>query len=199
MIKPKILLATSNQGKVLEIKKILGEQSFDLISLQQFPPYVKPVENGVSFYENALLKAKYYAEKTKLPALGDDSGLCVDALGGYPGLQSARIVAEEASDQEKYQKLLSLLEGIPFAKRQATFFCEAVLYFPTGEIIAAQGTLKGYIALKPQGEQGFGYDPVFYLRDFKQTLAQLGALKNEISHRAKAFSKLKSQLNLRSW
>ncbi len=182
-----ILLATSNPGKIKEIKKILSPYGLKLLTLEQFPPLKAPAETGKDFAENARIKAGFYAEKMAKPALADDSGLEVDYLGGGPGIYSSRFAGPEASDAERNQKLLSLLKGVPFPRRRAAFVCVAVLIFPGGKELKTEGRLEGYIATRPMGNEGFGYDPVFFLPEYKKTTAQLGQEKNRISHRFRAF------------
>ncbi len=182
-----ILLATSNPGKIKEIKKILSPYGLKLLTLDRFPPLKAPAETGKTFAENARIKARFYTEKMQKHALADDSGLEVEYLGGGPGIYSSRFAGPEASDAERNQKLLSLLKGVPFPRRRAAFVCAAVLIFPEGQELKTEGRLEGYIATRPMGNEGFGYDPVFFLPEYNKTTAQLGQEKNRISHRYRAF------------
>ena len=144
-------------------------------------------ESGASFQENAVLKARAYAAASGLPSLADDSGLEVDALGGAPGVFSARYAGAGASDQDRRQKLLTALADTPIDRRSARFRCVVAISDPGGRVAVAAGTCEGRIALEPRGTNGFGYDPVFYLPEYGCTMAELRPeLKNQISHRARA-------------
>jgi XTP/dITP diphosphohydrolase len=144
-------------------------------------------ERGSSFAEIASQKAVAYTRASGLPSLADDSGLEVDALDGAPGIYTARYAGPGASDEDRYRKLLRALEGTPLEQRTARFRCAVALAHPGGQVCVAEGKCEGLVALEPQGKQGFGYDPVFYLPDYARTMAQLPAeLKNQISHRARA-------------
>ncbi len=190
-----LVLATRNQGKVLEIEKMLDFPRLEIRSLQDFPDFPEVVEDGRTFLENAFKKARACSEAAGQPALADDSGLEVDCLNGAPGIYSARFSGAEAADEANNRKLLSLLEGIPEARRAARFVCRMVLYWPEGTWIQAEGFCKGIIARAPRGEHGFGYDPVFYLPEFDKTMAELPLEeKTRISHRAQALRKIRSHL-----
>ncbi|MBI4767832.1 MAG: XTP/dITP diphosphatase [Deltaproteobacteria bacterium] len=180
-----LILATRNKGKVREIESALAMPSLTFQSLNDFPDLPEVIEDGDSFLENALKKARTVSESLNLPVLADDSGLEVDSLKGAPGVWSARFSGPAATDQQNNEKLLTLLQGLPEQKRTARFVCILVLYPPSGRWVRTEGTCQGRIALSPEGDQGFGYDPVFYLPEFQKTMAQLPLeTKNRISHRA---------------
>ncbi len=190
----KLLIASLNKGKVREIKAILSGISLKVISLNDYPS-VEPIEEtGRSFMDNAILKAKYYAEKFDLLTLAEDSGLKVDVLGGRPGIMSARY--DIGSDLDRIKKLLREMREIKRDKRSARFVAAAVIYHPQkGLLFSSTGICKGLIASKPTGQNGFGYDPVFYLPEFDKTSAQLTLEeKNKVSHRAKALIKCRDFL-----
>lgn len=193
-----IVIATSNQGKAREIEDILSNVPCTFTTLDQFPPITPPKEEGETFEENARCKALYYAEKLNLPALADDSGLEVQFLDGKPGVHTARLAGCKATDTERNEKLLSLLQGVPWEKRQASFICVAALAWPHGQVEICRGEVQGYIAEEMQGLDGFGYDPVFYVPQMGKTWAQLGKRKQESSHRAKAFRAMEKILQ-KSW
>ena len=190
-----LVLATRNQGKIREIEKTLDLPRLEIRSLQDFPDLPDIQEDGQTFLENAFKKAQACAQATGLMALADDSGLEVDCLNGAPGIYSARFSGPEATDEANNRKLLSLLEGIPEERRTARFVCRMVLYLPEGTWIQTEGFCLGIIARAPRGENGFGYDPVFYLPEFDKTMAELPLEeKNRISHRAQALRKIRSHL-----
>ncbi len=192
-----LLLGTTNKGKIRELTEKLNTYFEDIKNLKDFPEIEPPEETGKSFFENALLKARYYSEKTGLPVLAEDSGLEVDALGGAPGIYSSRFAGERATDEDNIKKLLTLLADIPFEKRGARFKCVMILYHPSGKYLKAEGVWEGRIAFEPKGEHGFGYDPIFLPEelDFKMTAAELTLEeKNRLSHRAKALSELLKKL-----
>ena len=190
-----LVLATRNQGKIREIEKTLDLPLLEIRSLQDFPDLPEVVEDGRTFLENAFKKAQACAQATGRPALADDSGLEVDCLNGAPGIYSARFSGAEATDEANNRKLLSLLEGIPEERRTARFVCRIVLYLSEGKWIQTEGFCPGIIAPRPQGEHGFGYDPIFYLPEFNKTMAEIPLEeKNRISHRAQALRKIRSHL-----
>lgn len=190
-----LVLASKNQGKIREIETSLVIPALTYRSLNDFSDLPEVIEDGSSFLENALKKARTISESLHLPVLADDSGLAVDALQGAPGIYSARFAGERATDQENIEKLLFLLDKVPETKRTARFVCVLVLYLPSGEWFQAEGTCEGRIALAQEGDQGFGYDPVFYLPDFQKTMAQIPLeTKNRISHRARALGKMRPHL-----
>ena len=193
-----ILIATSNKGKIKEIKHILSDiDHIKFISLSEIHGNGFDVEeHGKTFQENALIKAKAYAEKFGYVALADDSGLEVDYLNGAPGINSARYAGENATDEERVKKLLTELKGVPENKRTAQFSCVVCLYDPvSGHKIFTEGFCPGVITDAPSGHNGFGYDPIFIPDGYKNTMAELAPeQKNSISHRGKALLLLKAQL-----
>ncbi len=188
----KVVLASGNKGKVREFNQILA--GLDLVVVPQTEFDVPEIEEtGLTFVENAILKARNAAQHTGLPAIADDSGLEVDALRGAPGIYSARYAGADASDEQNLIKLLNTLKEVPGAERTARFQC--LLVYMEHELdptpVICQGTWEGRIAEAPQGESGFGYDPVFYVPDQDCTAAQLSAEeKNRLSHRGQALQKL---------
>lgn len=192
-----LLIGTTNKGKVREIAEELRELPLIMKDLSEFPDISPPEETGKSFFENALLKARYYAEKTGFLTLADDSGLEVEALGGAPGIYSSRFAGPSATDEQNYTKLLNLLKGLPREKRKARFVCVMVCYHPSGQLIWSEGVWEGLIAEEPRGNYGFGYDPVFLVKEFnyEKTAGELPLqVKNQLSHRAKALKSLKEKL-----
>ncbi|WP_353894242.1 RdgB/HAM1 family non-canonical purine NTP pyrophosphatase [Proteinivorax hydrogeniformans] len=189
----KLLLATGNYKKIEEISNILGEKFQEFLSFADYG-LVSPSEDADTFAGNALIKARYGSQKTGLPTLADDSGLCVKFLDGEPGIHSARY-SETGDDISNYKKLLENLKGVSNEKRYAYFHTSIALVYPSGRTVIAHGKLEGYITSSPKGNNGFGYDPVFYLPEFKKTLAELDPIeKNAISHRRKALENLQTQL-----
>ena len=191
-----LVVATRNAGKRREFEGLADGLGLSLRSLDSFPGIVDPEETGLTFLENAVIKARAAALATGQWALGDDSGLCVTALDGAPGLYSARYA--EGTDQTRWQKLLSALTGIPTERRQAAFVCALALAGPGGEVVATtEGRCEGHIAFAPRGEKGFGYDPVFLVdRDARgRTMAELSeAEKHVVSHRGRAFAAMRAEL-----
>ncbi len=192
-----LLIATSNEGKIKEINEMLKDLKLEIKTLKDFPKIQPPEEKGKTFFENAFLKAKYYAESTGLLSLADDSGLEVEALNGAPGIYSARFAGPEASDEKNNQKLLELLKDIPIEKRGARFVCVMVCYHPSGKYISSEEIWEGRIAFIPRGSFGFGYDPLFLVKEYnyEKTAAELPQeIKNKLSHRGKALRALKEKL-----
>jgi len=184
---PKLLLATNNQAKVREYKSLLQNLPFELVTVADQGISIIINEEGESLEENARLKATVLAAESQLPALADDSGLEVDALGGEPGRLSARYAGESASDRDRVNYLLSRLAGVPWEKRSARFRCVIAVATPEGRMEFCSGECRGFITFEPKGEYGFGYDPVFYLPELDKTMAELPLeLKNLVSHRGKA-------------
>ncbi|MCD6490221.1 MAG: XTP/dITP diphosphatase [Thermodesulfobacterium sp.] len=189
-----LLIATSNMGKVREISEILKDFDLEIKTLKDYCGINPPEETGKTFFENAYLKAKYYAEKTGLMCLADDSGLEVDILNGAPGIYSSRFAGENATDEENNKKLLALLKGIPLKKRKARFVCVIVVYHPSEKYIKTEGTWEGLIGFEPKGSHGFGYDPIFLVPEYnyEKTAAELPIEeKSRLSHRGRALEALK--------
>ncbi len=194
----RVVLASANEGKLRELEALLGPVGWQLVPQRQLG--VESVcETGATFVENALLKARHAARTTELPALADDSGIEVDALGGRPGVWSARYAGEHATDRENLEKLLAELQGVPPERRTARYRC-VIAYVGTAadpRPIVADGCWEGTIINAPRGHGGFGYDPIFLPAHGDRTAAELGAEeKDAVSHRAQALSSLRSQLRL---
>jgi len=186
----KLLLATNNQGKVREYRSLLQNIPFELVTLAEEGITTTVSEVGESLEENARLKATVPAAQSQLLALADDSGLEVDALGGEPGRLSARYAGEGALDRDRVNYLLSRLKNVPWQKRSARFRCVIAIATPDGEVELCSGECRGFITVEPKGEQGFGYDPVFYLPELDKTMAELPLeIKNQVSHRGQAARK----------
>jgi XTP/dITP diphosphohydrolase len=191
-MKPRLLFATTNVGKVKELRDLVGD-AVEVVSLKDLPPIPEPVEDGETFEANAELKARAYSLATGLPALADDSGLCVDALGGRPGVHSARYA--EGDDRARYEKLLGELAGVPEERRTASFRCALCLVRPGGETRIEEGRCEGRILNGPRGSNGFGYDPVFWVPALGKTMAELTREeKAAVSHRGDAFRKMRPAL-----
>lgn len=191
----KILVATHNKGKLREYAELLADLPVEWVSLADVGIGEDVKETGETFEENARLKATTYARQSGLLTLADDSGLEVEALGGEPGVRSARYAGPEASDQDRYRLLLANLEGVPEEERKARFVCVIAVATPEGDTITAEGFRGGFIAHEPRGEHGFGYDPVFWVPGYRVTMAELPPeVKNHISHRAQAIKAIKPEL-----
>ena len=183
-----IVLATRNRGKVREIEWLLKDLRLAVFSLSDFPELPELTEEGETYQENACDKARLVASYTGKMALADDSGLEVKALGGAPGVRSARFLGKETPQERKNQKLLELLERVPPEGRGARFVCVLAIAIPEGDIFTCEGICGGRIAQQTRGEEGFGYDPIFQLPTYDATMAELPpAVKNQISHRSRAF------------
>jgi len=186
-LRPKLLLATNNKAKVREYKSLLQDLPFELVTLAEEGISTVVDEAGESMEENARLKATVLAAESQLMAMADDSGLEVDALGGEPGTLSHRYAGEGASDEDRIQFLLSRLSDVPWENRSACFRCVIAVATPAGDVGFCYGKCSGIITFEPRGDQGFGYDPVFYLPEFNKTMAELPLeIKNQVSHRGKA-------------
>ncbi|MCX5850336.1 MAG: XTP/dITP diphosphatase [Deltaproteobacteria bacterium] len=191
----KIVFASSNEGKVKEIKEMLEGTGIELVSLKDYTDVPEIVENGNTFLENALKKAKIISGFTNETVLADDSGLKVDILGGEPGIYSARYAGEKATDEDNIDLLLAKLKNIPQGKRTAFFCCALVLYRTDGSFDCFESKWKGLIIDDRRGDNGFGYDPVFFVPELKRTAAQLPPeIKNKVSHRGQAFTQFKKAL-----
>ena len=186
----KLVLATRNQGKIVEFRRILdalAPGAIELVGVDQFPDLVDVEETGSTFEENSLLKARYTCQATGLPAIADDSGLCVDALNGDPGIYSARWAGKHGDDQANLEKVLEQLKDVPDEKRTAYFVCVASLVLPDGREHVAEGRFQGHILRAPVGENGFGYDPIFQPLGLSISSAQMSAdEKDLVSHRGKS-------------
>ncbi len=190
----KLILASNNAHKLREIKEILGDRFDEILTLREAGIEHETVEDGETFLENARKKASEIAEISGCCALADDSGICVDALGGAPGIYSARFAGEHGDDEANNALLLEKLQGAE--DRGAHFTCVVVMAWPDGRELSAEGRLYGEIAFEPAGDGGFGYDPIFYLPDRGCTDAQLPpGEKNRISHRGKALRALLEKLD----
>ncbi len=194
----RIIFATGNKGKLKEINDILKDLNIPIVSLKDAGITSEPEETGVTFEENAVIKAKYAADMLKCEDaifMADDSGLEVDALGGEPGVYSARYMGEETPYSIKNKNIIDRLNGIENDKRTARFVCAIAAVLPDGRTIATRGTIEGKIGYEQRGENGFGYDPIFYLPDMSLSTAELSPdEKNKISHRGKALQAMKNKL-----
>ena len=189
------IIATKNKGKLAEIVEILRDFPFNILSMEEVGIVKEIDETGSTFEENALIKAREIFEMTKEMVMADDSGLEVDFLNGAPGIYSARFAGENATDQDKNGKLLKLLENIPFEKRTARFVCAIAVVLPDGKHFCVRGTCEGYIGMEEIGNNGFGYDPLFFMKEFNQTTAQMPPEeKHKISHRGKALKSMVEKL-----
>lgn len=189
----KLVLASKNQKKLVEMNDILSHLGIEVCSEEEAGVDLEVEETGATFEENSLLKAKAVMEASGLPAIADDSGLCVECLNGAPGVYSARYGGGGLSDEERYRILLENMRGQ--MTRAAKFVSVITCCFPNGGVLTARGECPGSIAYAPMGEGGFGYDPVFFLPELKKTFAQLSAEeKNAISHRGKALEAFKEKL-----
>ncbi|MEQ4718678.1 RdgB/HAM1 family non-canonical purine NTP pyrophosphatase [Nonomuraea sp. B19D2] len=185
----KIVLATRNAGKIAELRRILA--GFDIVGLDEFPSIGEVAETGLTFEENALLKAHAVAQGSGLPAVADDSGLCVDVLAGMPGVFSARWSGRHGDDQANLDLLLAQVSDVPAGKLSAHFACAAALALPSGESRVVEGTLPGHLVTSPRGSNGFGYDPIFVPDGEERTTAEMSPdEKDAISHRGRAFRAL---------
>lgn len=185
-----MLMATHNQGKITELSRLLADIPFKLVSLDEVNISEVVEETGETFHDNAILKARVYGELSGILTIADDSGLEVDALDGAPGVISARYGSPEYSDEERVDFLLRNLKGVPFDERTARFISVIAIAAPSGRIMTVEGVVEGVIQYEPMGNNGFGYDPVFYVPEYGCTTAQLSLTdKNVISHRGKAVRK----------
>lgn len=189
-----LVIATRNKGKTLEIKELLKGFPVEIKNLGDFGPIPHLEEDGDTFDENAYKKASFAARILGLPALADDSGLIVEALDGAPGIHSARYAGENATDEQRYLKLLDEMEGK--SNRKAAFECVISIAVPTGPALTYEARCEGLIATEPSGSNGFGYDPVFFYTPLNKTFAQITREeKNRISHRGKALAELRSEFD----
>lgn len=193
-----MIFATGNMGKLKEIKDILGDIGEEIISMKDAGIDVDIEENGSTFEENAIIKAKAIMELTGQIVLADDSGLEVDALNKEPGIYSARYMGVDTSYDIKNRNIIERLEGVEGDDRSARFVCAIAAAFPDGEVIVTRGTIEGIIAKEPAGENGFGFDPIVYVPEYGMTTGQMAPeQKNQISHRGKALMEMKKILKER--
>jgi len=186
-ITDKILIATTNQGKVQEIRGLVRDLPVVFLSLPDVSDVPEVVEDGATFEENALKKARVMAHATGMVTLADDSGLCVDALEGRPGVHSARYAGESATDEEKYMRILEEMQDVPESERSARFVCALALVNADGEEALFRGVCEGQITRDPRGTFGFGYDPIFFYEEAGCTFAEMDReAKNSVSHRGRA-------------
>lgn len=188
----KLIFATGNEGKMKEVRMILADLGYEILSMKEAGIDIEIEENGTTFEENAIIKAKAIMEMTGELVLADDSGLEVDYLNKEPGIYSARYAGHDTPYSVKNQMIIDRLKNVPDEKRTARFVCAIAAVFPDKKVVTAQATMEGRIGYEIQGENGFGYDPIFYLPEFQCTSAQLTPeQKNEISHRGKALRKIR--------
>ena len=191
----KMIFATGNEGKMREVRMILGDLGAEILSLKEAGIQAEAEENGTTFEENAVIKAKEIMEKTGALVLADDSGLEVDALNGEPGIYSARYMGHETSYHIKNKNLIERLEGKTGEERSARFVCAIAACFPDGRVLTTRGTMEGQIGYEEKGENGLGYDPIFYLPEYQCYSGELPLEeKNKLSHRGKALRLMKEQL-----
>ncbi len=200
-----IIFATGNEGKMREIRAILKDVEADILSMKEAGISLDIEENGESFAENAVIKARAVADALaaaerlqECVVLADDSGLEIDCLGGEPGIRSARYLGEETPFDVKSRELLRRMERVPDEERSARFVCAIAAVFPNGETITTRGSIEGRIGYALKGDNGFGYDPIFYLPEYGRTAAELtDEEKNQISHRSRALALMKEELKKR--
>ena len=190
-----VLIATKNKGKAKEFEALFAPKGIKVLTLLDIEDAIDVEETGTTFEENAILKAKAISEQMNMTVLSDDSGLVIDALDGRPGVYSARYAGPAKDDKANYTKVLEEMRDVPDEKRTARFYCAIAMVGPEIGTITVSGTCEGYIAREPEGEYGFGYDPVFYVPEKETVMANLEpAVKNKISHRANALKALEAKL-----
>ena len=193
----KLVLATNNEGKVREFARTLEPLGIEVMTQKQAGVHVSPEENGTTYAENARIKAMAVYEATGLPTVADDSGLCIDAMNGEPGVYSARYYGEDTPYEEKNRRIIESLNGVAEEKRTARFVAHITCVLSKDEILDCEGVCEGTIGHKPAGDGGFGYDPIFYVGD--KSFAELdGEAKDKVSHRGKALEKLYQKLKERN-
>lgn len=193
-----LIVATSNKGKLNEIREVLSEMNLNIISMRDAGYFDEIEENGRTFEENALIKVRAVHKLTGGYVIGDDSGLEVDYLNGMPGVFSSRFAGENATDEDRNRKLVRLLDGVPDEMRTARFVCVIAVMLPDENTIIAKGVCEGKIGFSMVGEKGFGYDPLFIVGNLKKTMAQLDMKeKNSLSHRGKALEEIRRKLTLK--
>ena len=194
-MKQRLIFATGNEHKMKEIREILDESKYEIISMKEAGVDIDIVEDGKTFEENALVKAKAVMEVTGQLTLADDSGLEIDALNGEPGIYSSRYLGEDTSYVKKNSVILERLKDVPEEKRSARFVCAVAAVFPDGQTKVIRGTMEGIIGYEIKGENGFGYDPIFYLPQYGKYSAELSSdEKNAISHRGEALRRIREVL-----
>jgi len=193
---PRLLLASSNPGKVREYRLLLDNLGYQIVTLSEQGISKVTTESGNTYAQNAEIKATTYAKLSQLITLADDSGLEVDALHGKPGIHSARFAGKNATDADRVTKLLAMMDGIPWNRRTAHFKCIIAIATPEGKLELCQGKCPGIIAFEAKGENGFGYDPIFYLPKLAKTMAEIPLeIKNQLSHRGEAAQRARKILN----
>lgn len=191
----KLIFATGNEGKMKEIRMILGDLDYEILSMKEAGIDVDIVEDGKTFEENAIIKATAISRLANCVVLADDSGLEVDAMDKMPGIYSARYLGEDTPYSVKNQTIIDNLTGLPEEKRTARFVCAIAAAFPDGRVVTKRGTVEGIIGYEERGENGFGYDPIFFVPEYGKTTAELSPEeKNKISHRGKALEMIKKEL-----
>lgn len=191
----KLIFATGNENKMKEIRMILGDLDYEILSMKEAGIDADIVEDGKTFEENAIIKATAISKLSGCLVLADDSGLEVDYMDKMPGIYSARWMGEDTSYRIKNKAIIDKLEGVPDGKRTARFVCAIAAAFPDGRVVTKRGTIEGIIGYEERGENGFGYDPIFFLPEYGKTTAELSPEeKNQISHRGRALELIKSEL-----
>ncbi|MGM9924549.1 MAG: XTP/dITP diphosphatase [Bacillus sp. (in: firmicutes)] len=192
----KLIIATKNQGKAKEFIALFSPLGYEVLTLLDFKDAMDVEETGTTFEENAILKAEALCKQYNTMVIADDSGLIIDALDGRPGVYSARYAGLEKSDEANIDKVLGELENVPEEHRTARFYCALAISAPNKETVTVAGTVEGFITTARQGENGFGYDPIFYVPSLERTMAELRPEeKNAISHRANALKNLQAELH----
>lgn len=196
LLKKKIIFATGNEGKMKEIREILQDMNVEVLSLADAGITTEIIEDGTTFEENAIIKARTIMQETGILTLADDSGLEIDYLNKEPGIYSARYLGEHTSYREKNRVIMERLQGVPDEQRTARFVCAIAAALPNGEILTTHGTIEGRIGYEERGENGFGYDPIFYVPEYGCSTSELNSeQKNEISHRGKALRAMREKLD----
>lgn len=191
----KLIFATGNENKMKEIRMILGDLDYEILSMKEAGIDADIVEDGKTFEENAIIKATAISKLSGCLVLADDSGLEVDYMDKMPGIYSARWMGEDTSYRIKNKAIIDKLEGVPDEKRTARFVCAIAAAFPDGRVVTKRGTIEGIVGYEERGENGFGYDPIFFLPEYGKTTAELSPEeKNQISHRGRALELIKSEL-----
>lgn len=191
----RIVIATGNKDKVREINEILKGTDFEAISMKEAGVKLDIVEDGTTFEENAMIKAQSVFDVLGGYVIADDSGICIDALDGRPGIYSARFCGENSTYEEKFARIFEMLKDVPEEKRTAQFVCAIAVIRPDGSKFTVRGEVRGVLVEEPRGDNGFGYDPIFYVPEYNMTTAQMDPeLKNSISHRGKALRAMVEKL-----